>query len=58
MADFSICENMARMIIKSRIGDTNPSEDDIQNAIDEVAKLMPMEASEKTYVEELATGEL
>ena len=51
MADLNICENMARMIIKSKIGDTNPSEDDIKNAIEEVAKLMPMEESEKTYVE-------
>ena len=51
MADLNICENMARMIIKSKIGDTNPTEDDIKNAIEEVAKLMPMEENEKSYVE-------
>ncbi len=51
MADLNICENMARMIIKSKIGTTNPSEDDIKNAIEDVARLMPMEENEKKYVE-------
>ena len=51
MANLSICENMARMIIKSKIGDANPSEEDIRNAVEEVAKLMPMEENEKDYVE-------
>ena len=53
MADLSICENMTRMIIKSKIGDTNPTEDDIRDAINEVSKLMPMEQAEKEYVEKL-----
>lgn len=51
MADLSICENMTRMMIKSKIGDTNPTEEDIRNAIEDVAKLMPMDLSEKDYVE-------
>lgn len=51
MADLNICENMVRMVIKSKIGDTNPSEDDIKDAIEDVAKLMPMEENEKIYVE-------
>lgn len=51
MADLNICENMARMVIKSKIGDTNPSEDDIKIAISEVSQLMPMTESEKEFVE-------
>lgn len=51
MADLTICENMTRMIIKSKIGDTNPNEDDIRNAIEDVSKVMPMEQNEKDYVE-------
>ena len=53
MADLGICENMSRMIIKSKIGDTNPSEEDIKNAIFEVAKLIPMEKNEMEYIEKL-----
>ena len=53
MADLNICENMTRMMIKSKIGDTNPTEEDIRNAIDEVSKLMPMEQTEKDFVEKL-----
>ena len=51
MADLSICENMTRMIIKSKIGDINPNEEDIRNAIEDVSKVMPMEQNEKDYVE-------
>lgn len=51
MADLNICENMTRMMIKSKIGDTNPTEDDIKNAIEDVAKLMPMSPQEKDYIE-------
>ena len=53
MADLKICENMARMIIKSKIGDSNPSEQDIKDAIIDVSKLMPMEKSEMDYVEKI-----
>lgn len=51
MADLNICENMTRMMIKSRIGDVNPTEEDIKSAIEDVAKMMPMEQQEKNYIE-------
>ena len=51
MADLNICENMTRMMIKSKIGESNPTEDDIKNAIKDVAKLMPMSQQEMDYIE-------
>lgn len=51
MADLGICENMTRMMIKSKIGDVNPTEEDIKQAIEDVSKLMPMDSQEKSYIE-------
>lgn len=51
MADLSICENMTRMMIKLKIGESNPTEDDIKNAIKDVSKLMSMSQQEMDYIE-------
>lgn len=38
-------------MIKSKIGDVNPTEEDIKQAIEDVSKLMPMDSQEKSYIE-------
>lgn len=51
MVDLNICENMTRMMIKSKIGESNPTEDDIKNAIEDISKLMSMSQQEMDYIE-------
>lgn len=53
MANLDICESMTRMMIKNQIGDSNPTEDNIRDAIEEVSKLMPMNQQEKDYIEKI-----
>lgn len=51
MADINFCENVARMVLKNRIQNNNPTEEDIKFAIEEACKLMPMTDNEKLTLE-------
>ena len=51
MADLKLVETMVRGMLKNNIGDGNPSEDDIKTAISQVAMLLPMDDTEKDYLE-------
>lgn len=53
MADLQITENMVRMMLKTTIGEANPSEEDIKTAIENVSKLIPLSDEEKDYIEKL-----
>ena len=51
MADLDMCENVARMILKKAIGDANPTEQDIKNAVEKAAMLDDMTEEDKSKVE-------
>lgn len=53
MADLDFCENIARMVLKKKLANGNPTEDDIKFAIGEASKLMPMDDNEKKSLEKL-----
>lgn len=51
MANLEMCENVARMMLKDKLQDSNPTEEDIKNILQQVSILMPMSADEMLYVE-------
>lgn len=51
MANLEMCENVARMMLKDILQDSNPTEQDIKDILDKVSVLMPMTTEEKGYVE-------
>lgn len=53
MADMKIAENLVRNMLKNNIGDANPLESDIQQAITQVSALLPFSDSEKKYLEKV-----
>lgn len=53
MADLKLVETMVRAMLKNDIGDANPSEEDIKNAINKVSLLINVDDEGKAYVEKI-----
>lgn len=53
MADLKLVETMVRAMLKNDIGDANPSEEDIKNAINKVSLLIDVNDDGKEYVEKI-----
>ena len=52
MADLTIYENMARMMLKTKIKEADPTENDIHEIVSNLSLVMPeLSESEKTYIE-------
>lgn len=52
MANLEMCENVARIMLKNKLQDANPTEEDIKDVLQQVATgLIPMTSEEIMYVE-------
>lgn len=51
MANLEMCENIARMVLREKIGTINPTEDDIREAVKKACLLCPMTEEERQKVE-------